>query len=80
MAFSESTQNHQNLLGNSVVEGVESGVGAIASCFPSLGFLLLKWKLRSSISPLSSVTGARIGAFVGGAIISIFGFCSSNKQ
>lgn len=69
-------------LGNSVVDGVASGVVVLECCplFASLCFLLLKWKFKSSISPLSSVTGARIGAFVGGAIISIFGFCSSNKQ
>lgn len=45
----------------------------------SLCFRLLKWKLRSSISPLSSL-GPSNGALVGGAIISIFGFCSSNRQ
>lgn len=53
-------------------------LGCVGKPFASLGFRLLKWRFRSSISPLSS--GLRFGAFVGGAIISIFGFCSSNKQ
>lgn len=74
-----------NLHGHSVVEdNIEDGVLAVELSFDT--FLCLawaKWKFKSSMSPLSGTTfrfGAIRSIFLGGAIISIFGFCSSNKQ
>lgn len=66
---------------------VVEGDGEVELYVKSFGFLveysfllLLKWKFKSSISPLSAAIVGRTGAFVGGATISIFGFCSSNRQ
>lgn len=91
----DSTYNAADAIGGDVVDDDPSGQAASVElaaddcvvdedpggAFVVAGFVfdLLSFKFKSSMSPLSCVS-LIIGAFVGGAMISIFGFCSSSRQ
>lgn len=84
-AKAEQKINILNIQGHSVVDdNIGYGVLAVELSFDRfLCLVWAKWKFKSSTSPLSGTIflfGAIMSIFFGGAIISIFGFCSSNKQ
>lgn len=69
-----STANGGGVFVDANADGCGGGPGGC----PPLFFVLLRCKFKSSISPLSSCDCG--GGGVGGAMISILGFCSSNRQ